>query len=75
LTSQGIGTLLETLSLTSEILELRASPKRPAIGVCLEAKSSPSMGVLVTLLVRDGTLRVGDCLLCGPGYGRVRGMC
>lgn len=74
LTSQGINTLLETLSLTSEILDLKASPKRAAVGVCLEAKSSPSVGVLVTLLVRDGTLRVGDCLLCGPAYGRVRGM-
>jgi translation initiation factor IF-2 len=74
LTSQGIDTLLETLSLTSEILDLKANPARPALGVVLEAESSPGRGVVATVLVRDGTLRLGDCVLCGSGYGRVRGL-
>jgi translation initiation factor IF-2 len=73
-TSQGLDTLLETLSLTSEILELRANPNRPAIGVVLEAQPSTSRGVLATVLVREGTLRVGDYVLCGPAHGRVKSM-
>ncbi len=74
LTSQGIDTLLETLSLTSEILDLKANPKRPAIGVVLEAEASTSRGVLATVLIREGTLRVGDFVLCGPAHGRVKGL-
>jgi translation initiation factor IF-2 len=74
LTSQGIDTLLETLSLESEILELKADPKRPAIGVVLEAESSTSRGVLAMLLVQEGTLRVGDYVLSGAAHGRIRGM-
>ncbi|MBI4606653.1 MAG: translation initiation factor IF-2 [Planctomycetes bacterium] len=74
LTSQGINTLLETLSLTSEILELKANPNRPAFGVVLEAEASTSRGVVVTLLVREGTLRIGDYVLCGPAHGRVKSM-
>ena len=73
-TSQGIETLLETLSLTSEILELKADPTRPAYGVVLEAEASTGRGVVVTLLVREGTLHLGDYVLCGPAHGRVRGM-
>jgi translation initiation factor IF-2 len=74
LTGQGIDTLLETLSLTSEILEIKANPGRPAQGVVLEAEADPSRGVLVTVLIRDGTLRHGDAVLCGPAHGRIRGM-
>jgi len=73
-TSQGIDHLLETLSLTSEILELKADPSRPALGIVLEAEASTSRGVLATVLVREGTLRVGDYVLCGPAHGRVKGM-
>jgi translation initiation factor IF-2 len=73
-TSQGIDHLLETLSLTAELQQLKANPARPAIGIVLEAEASTSRGVLATVLVRDGTLRQGDYVLCGPAHGRVRGM-
>jgi translation initiation factor IF-2 len=74
LTSQGIDNLLETLSLESEILELKADPKRPAVGVVLEAESSTSRGVLAMVLVQEGTLRAGDYVLCGAAHGRIRGL-
>ncbi len=73
-TGQGINELLETLSLESEILELKADPSRPAIGTVLEAESNPGRGNLVTVLVQDGTLRIGDYALCGHAHGRVRNM-
>ncbi len=74
ITGQGLDNLLETLSLTSEILALKADPKRPALGVVLEAEASTSRGVLATLLIREGTLRTGDYVLCGPAHGRIKGM-
>jgi translation initiation factor IF-2 len=74
LTSQGIDNLLTTLSLESEILELKADPRRPAVGVVLEAESSTSRGVLAMLLVKEGTLRIGDYVLAGAAHGRIRGM-
>ena len=74
ITSQGIDTLLETLSLTSEILELKADPKRSAVGIVLEAEASGSRGVLATVLVRDGTLREGDYVVSGVAHGRIKGM-
>lgn len=74
LTSQGIDNLLLTLTLTAEMLDLKANPKRPAVGVALEARSTASMGVVATFLVQDGTLRVGDSVLCGCAYGRIRGI-
>ena len=74
LTGQGLDNLLETLSLTSDILELKADAKRPALGVVLEAEASTSRGVLATVLVREGTLRAGDYVLCGPAHGRIKGL-
>jgi translation initiation factor IF-2 len=74
LTGQGIDNLLETLSLESEILALRSNPKRPGMGTVLEAEASPSRGVLATVLVQDGRLRVGDYVLCGATHGRVRNL-
>ncbi len=74
ITGEGIDNLLETLSLTAEILELKASPERPAVGVVLEAAASKSRGVLATLLVQNGTLRKGDYVLAGSGHGRIRGL-
>ncbi|HLU48999.1 MAG TPA: translation initiation factor IF-2, partial [Planctomycetota bacterium] len=73
-TGQGIDTLLETLSLESEILELKANPKRPALGTVLEVEATSQRGTLVTVLVQDGTLRVGDYVLCGASHGRVRSL-
>jgi translation initiation factor IF-2 len=74
LTGQGVDQLLEQLSLESEVLELKANPKRPASGVVLEARKTEDRGVVATILVQNGTLRKGDAILAGRGYGRVRSM-
>src|SRR5439155_2858154 len=71
---EGIDLLLENLSILAEIKELKANPHKPGVGTCLEAMLSEGEGVLATLLVRDGTLRRGDVILCGGSYGRVRQM-
>jgi len=73
-TAQGLVELVEMLSLEAELLELKANPKRPAEGVVIEARSSEGRGVTATLLVRNGTLHIGDVVLCGRAYGRVRAM-
>ncbi|MFH1025034.1 MAG: translation initiation factor IF-2 [Planctomycetota bacterium] len=72
LTGQGVDKLLEMLSLESELLEIKANPKKPARGTVLEASLSGGRGVLATVLVQDGTLRRGDAILAGTAYGRVR---
>jgi translation initiation factor IF-2 len=73
-TGEGVDTLVETLSLEAEILELKAEPAAPASGYVIEAQMSPGLGVVARLLVRDGTLKVGQVLLAGQGYGKVRSM-
>jgi translation initiation factor IF-2 len=73
-TGKGIDELLDQLSVVAELKELKANPKKPAEGTCLEAKLDPQEGVQATLLVQNGTLRDGDILLCGATYGRVRAM-
>jgi len=60
--------------LSSEEGKLKADPKRPAKGTCLEAAISEGRGVVATVLVQDGTLRVGDVMVCGDGFGRVRAL-
>ncbi len=71
-TGKGVEELLETLSIVAEMENLRANPNKPASGVCLEAHISEGQGVTATLLVRDGTLKKGDVVLCGSAFGRVR---
>ena len=71
-TGAGIPDLLTTLETIAELHELKADPSRPATGTCLEASLSEGRGVLASLLVREGTLRVGDVIVCGDGFGRVR---
>jgi translation initiation factor IF-2 len=71
---QGIDLLLENLSILAEIKELKANPNKPARGTCLEAMLTEGEGVRATLLVRDGILRRGDVIICGPAYGRVRAL-
>ncbi|HEV3122533.1 MAG TPA: translation initiation factor IF-2 [Isosphaeraceae bacterium] len=73
-TGTGIDDLLVTIGLLAELRELKANPTRPATGTCLEASISEGRGVVATVLVQDGTLRVGDVLICGDGFGRVRAM-
>ena len=69
-----IDKLLEMLSLESELLELKANPDRPAQGVIVEARLDPRRGVTATLLVQRGTLRVGDVVVVGTKFGKVRAM-
>ncbi|HUU59042.1 MAG TPA: translation initiation factor IF-2, partial [Phycisphaerae bacterium] len=73
-TGEGIERLVETLSLEAELLELAADPNAPGTGYVIEAEMAPGRGAVARLLVLDGTLNVGDILLAGKGYGRVRQM-
>jgi len=73
-TGKGIDELLEMLVLESDLLELKADPTAPASGVVIEAELSKDSGVLATMLVQDGTLRVGDFVIVGDQYGKVRAM-
>ncbi|HNQ87443.1 MAG TPA: translation initiation factor IF-2, partial [Verrucomicrobiota bacterium] len=73
LTRQGVDKLLEMLLLQAEILELKANPDRSAKGNVIESGLEPG-GPTATVLVRKGTLRVGDIVLCGHYYGRVRAL-
>ncbi len=72
LTKQGIPELLERLALESDVLELKANPKRSAFGTCLEAEQSRGEGNAARILIQNGTLRKGDIFVCGVAYGRVR---
>jgi translation initiation factor IF-2 len=74
MTGEGIDKLLETVQLQSEVLELKANPKRPASGTVLEALLDRGRGPVARVLVQDGTLRVGDFVLAGAGFGKVRAM-
>jgi translation initiation factor IF-2 len=74
LTGQGLPDLLDTLLLTAELHEYKGNPSRPANGACLEAFRDEGRGALAWLLVQSGTLRVGDVVVCGETYGRVRAM-
>jgi translation initiation factor IF-2 len=73
LTRQGIDKLLELLVLQAEMLELKANPTRAAKGNVIESGLEPG-GPTATLLIRKGTLRVGDMLLCGQYWGKVRAL-
>jgi translation initiation factor IF-2 len=73
-TRQGLDTLLEMLLLEAELLELKADPTVPAQGTVVEAKQTKDRGPVVTLLVQQGTLRVGDTVVIGHLAGRVRAM-
>ena len=64
----GIADLLTTLETIAELHELKADPTRSATGTCLEASLSEGRGVVASVLVREGTLRVGDVIVCGDGF-------
>ncbi len=73
-TKEGIDTLLDMIILTSEMLELKANPKRNARGTVIESKLDKGRGAVATLLVQNGTLNVGDSIIVGSTYGRIRAM-
>ncbi len=70
----GLDTLLETVLLQADILDLKASPTRRASGVVLEAKLDKGRGAVATALVQQGTMKVGDPFIVGQFYGKVRAM-
>jgi translation initiation factor IF-2 len=73
-TRQGIPQLLEMILLQADVLELTASGDRRARGAIVEAKLDRGRGPVATVLVQEGTLRVGDAFVCGLEYGRIRAM-
>jgi len=73
-TGAGIEHLLEMVGLQAEILELRASPSQPATGTVIEALLDRGKGPVARVLVTEGTLRVGDIMIAGPAWGKVRAM-
>ena len=70
----GIDDLLENVLLVAEVEELKANPNRDARGVIIEAKLDKGRGTVATVLVQNGTLRIGDSVVCGTTYGKVRAM-
>lgn len=72
LTGEGIDELLESIQLVSEMQELKANPNRYALGTVIESKLDKNVGSTVTLLVQNGTLRLGDPIVVGTTYGKVR---
>jgi translation initiation factor IF-2 len=71
---QNLDLLLEMILLVADLQELKANPARPAMGTVLEAKLDRGRGPVATVLVRNGTLHVGDYFICGSVFGRVRAM-
>jgi translation initiation factor IF-2 len=73
-TREGLEDLLQLINLVAELEELKANPDAPASGTVIESNLDPGRGPVVTVLVQRGTLRVGDALVAGPVWGRVRAM-
>ena len=73
-TGQGIDNLLENLVVLSEVLELKANPNRAARGAVIEARLDKGRGPIMTVLVQNGTLKLGDIIIAGTAVGRVRTM-
>jgi translation initiation factor IF-2 len=73
-TGAGVDTLLDTVLTVAELHEFKANPHRPALGTCLEAQQESGRGVVAKLIVQNGTLRVGDVVVCGQAFGRVKAM-
>ncbi len=69
-----IDKLLEMIALQAEMMELKANPDRPGVGVILESKRDNKRGVVATVLVQKGTMKVGDPFLVGTNYGRIRAL-
>ena len=66
--------LLETILITAEILELKANPKKRGKGVVLESKLDPKVGPVADILVQEGNLKIGDVIVAGEAYGKVRAL-
>ncbi|SHJ57347.1 translation initiation factor IF-2 [Anaerobranca californiensis DSM 14826] len=74
LKGEGIDNLLEIILLVAEVQELKANPDAPASGTVIESKLDKGRGPVATVLVQRGTLKIGDSVVCGTAYGKVRAM-
>ncbi len=74
ITGDGLDTLLEMILLVAEMQELKAAPNRLAEGTVIDAKLDKGRGTVATVLIRQGTLKVGDTIVCGSSCGKVRAM-
>jgi translation initiation factor IF-2 len=74
LKGEGVDKLLESISLQAELLDLKASTKKPALGVVIESKLDRARGPMATVLVQEGVLRIGDIVVVGEHMGKVRAM-
>lgn len=72
LKNQGIEELLDAVLLNAEMLELKANPNRPAVGTVIESHLDPALGPVATVLINTGTLKVGDSIVVGKAYGKVK---
>mgnify|MGYP002405411745 CR=1 FL=1 len=66
--------MLELILLQAEMLELKANPNKPARGIVIEARLDKGRGPVATVLVKEGTLKIGDFFVCGLHYGKIRAM-
>ncbi|QBG48708.1 translation initiation factor IF-2 [Verrucomicrobia bacterium S94] len=73
-TGEGIDSLLERILLEAEMLELKANPNKPASGFVVEAQMEQGMGPTASVLVKEGTLKVGDPVVCGKYWGRIKAL-
>ncbi len=73
-TGQGVSDLLEMVLLQAEMLELKANPTRSAKGIIIEARMDKGMGAIGTGLIQNGRIRVGDHIICGSTFGRVKAL-
>ena len=73
-TGEGIDSLLERILLEAEMLELKANPNKGANGFVVEAQMEPGMGPTASVLVKEGTLKVGDSVTCGQYWGRIKAL-
>lgn len=71
-TGEGVTNLLENIVALSEVMELKSNPNRYALGTVIEGKLDKSVGAQVTLLIQNGTLRLGDPVVVGTSYGKIR---
>jgi translation initiation factor IF-2 len=71
---KGVEDLLEKVLLEAELLNLKANPNKPAAGSIIEASLDKGRGYVATVMIQNGTLRMGDIMLAGPNYGRVKAM-
>ncbi len=73
-TGAGLDKLIEMIMLQAEVMELTANPKRPSSGLVLEAYLDRGRGPVANILVQDGTLKVGEVIVAGPSYGKIRAL-